>query len=325
MANRQSTRINRSNQKAGGAPTSSYSGTLFSSHWETAKDSTSRLLRTPAASLMTALVIAIALLLPGFLRQIEINLNPVTDNFQDSARITLFLHPDTSEQRGLELSEDLLNNYDTVAADYLSSADALTEFRANSGFASLIDDLEENPLPASITLVPQQQAAADVEALAADLENLPEVEAISVDLDWIQRLSAVSDLIARLRILLASILALAVVLIIGNTTRMSIENRAREIEVVKLVGGTSSFIARPFLYSGLLLGTAGGLLAGLILLGVQSLVSMPIDTLLSFYSTELTIQQPGAADVILSTAIGAALGWFGALVSMLMRLYSAPP
>jgi len=325
MANKQTTRNSRIFRKVEGASGAALSAQVFSSHWETARDSAARLLQTPAATLMTTLVIAIALLLPGFLRQLESNLVPFVDSLQDSARITLYLHPHTTEQRGQELSGDLLRDFDAITVDYLSSAGALTEFRTNSGFGNIIDDLDENPLPASITLVPQYQAATEIEALSSELQNLPEVASIRVDLAWIQRLSAVQGLVAQLRLLLATVLALAVLLVIGNTIRMSIENRSREIEVVKLVGGTFGFIARPFLYSGLLLGAAGGLLAGLLLIGVQLFISAPIDTLLSFYSAELTIQKPGAADILLSAVIGAGLGWLGALIAVLMRVYSSPP
>ena len=282
------------------------------------------LLRTPAATMMTVLVIAIALLLPGILRQLEDNLVPVAASAQDSARITLFLFADVTEQNGLQLSKDLLERYSSISVRYLSSTAALAEFRANSGLDRVIDQLNRNPLPASITVVPQFQFTAEVESLASDLANLPEVETIRVDLAWIERLSALRELVMQLRILLAAILSLAVLLIIGNTIRMSIENRRSEIDVLKLVGGTPGYIARPFLYCGLLLGAAGGLIAGLLLLGAQALISAPIDTLLSLYGGGIVVQWPGLADLLISLVTGALLGWFGALVSVLQRLYAAP-
>lgn len=288
-------------------------------------ESAERLVRTPGATLMTVLVIAIALLLPGLLGKLDSGLEPVADSFQDSTKITLFLVPGISDQNGLQLSEDLLEQYGVSSADYISSAAALAEFRTRSGFDSVIDELERNPLPASITIVPQAAESAEIETMASTLQNLPEVEAIRIDLAWIQRLSALRALIAQLRILLAFILSAAVLLIIGNTIRMNIENRSREIEVLKLVGGTPGFIARPFLYCGLLLGAAGGLMAGLMMLSVQILVSAPVDNLLSLYGSEIAVSEYGPLDILLPTVTGAALGWFGAFMSVLMQLYSAPP
>ena len=88
---------------------------------------------------------------------------------------------------------------------------------------------------------------------------------VQVDLGWLQRLAAITDLIARAVWVLTILLAAAVILVIGNTIRLAIENRRDEILVAKLVGGTDAFVRRPFLYTGAWYGLGGGVVAVLIL------------------------------------------------------------
>ena len=325
MANKATTSHRRNQRPSSAARPSRSLSEGVSGHLDTCCDSLRRLLLTPFGTTMTILVIAIALLLPALLKQLENNLGAIAESFQDSARIILFLDTELTEVMGRRLSEDLLNRFPIESAGYLSQAAALDEFRANSGFGNVIDGLEENPLPASITVVPQSRSAPDIDSLATSLQALEEVQALRVDLAWIQRLAALREFISQLGRLLAFLLSAAVLLIVGNTIRMSIEHRSREIDVVKLVGGTASYIARPFLYSGLILGLAGGLLAALLLLAIQMIMSGPIDNLLSLYGAGFVIEYSGIMDLMRSTLLGGAMGWLGALVSVLMRLYSSPP
>ena len=86
-----------------------------------------------------------------------------------------------------------------------------------------------------------------------------------LDIEWLQRLNAIVRLMQESVYTLAVLLLSAVVLIIGNTIRLSIMNKKEEIEVMKLVGATEGFIQRPFLYTGIWYGFFGGFMAFLVL------------------------------------------------------------
>src|SRR5690554_8103554 len=90
------------------------------------------------------------------------------------------------------------------------------------------------------------------------------IERVQVDLGWLQRLNAITDILARAVWALALLLGAAVILVIGNTARLAIENRRDEILVAKLVGGTDAFVRRPFLYTGAWFGLGGGVVAWLL-------------------------------------------------------------
>ena len=87
------------------------------------------------------------------------------------------------------------------------------------------------------------------------------MEQAQLDLVWVERLTAILKLGDRFVFGLSLLLILALLLVIGNTIRLHIENRRAEIEVIKLVGGTDGYVRRPFLYMGALYGFGAGIFA----------------------------------------------------------------
>jgi cell division transport system permease protein len=82
---------------------------------------------------------------------------------------------------------------------------------------------------------------------------------------WLDRLQALLETSQRFTYSLAILLALGVLLVVGNTVRLQIESRKQEILVIKLVGGTDAYLRRPFLYAGFWAGLFAALIAGVIL------------------------------------------------------------
>ena len=135
-----------------------------------------------------------------------------------------------------------------------------------SGLGDALAQLDENPLP-HVLVLEFDQATVSPEQLSAtadELQQLPLVDSVRLDMQWVQRLHAILEMGRRVAFALGIALALGVLLVIGNTIRLAVENRRDEIVVVKLVGGTNGYVRRPFLYTGLWYGVAGGLLAWLL-------------------------------------------------------------
>ena len=91
---------------------------------------------------------------------------------------------------------------------------------------------------------------------------------MQLDTAWVSRFNAILDVVRRGVLLAAALFALGILVIVGNTIRLDIENRRDEIEVTKLVGGSDAFVRRPFLYIGVWYGLGGAVIAGLIVLVV---------------------------------------------------------
>ncbi|MBQ14797.1 MAG: permease-like cell division protein FtsX [Gammaproteobacteria bacterium] len=294
-------------------------------HRQVAKSSCKRLLASPVSSLMTSFVIAIALLLPALLNGLGNNLSAVLDEFQSSSQILLYLHDTVSEEEGLQVSEDLLTYNAIEQTRYISKNEALRDFAASSGFGELLRSLTINPLPASIIVIPESALPASVESLSFQLQEMTEVELVQLDSIWLTRLNSLVILIDEIAIALVLIVTLAVVFVVGNTIKLAIEGRRDEIRVIKLVGGTNSFAARPFLYTGLLYGLAGGLIACLLQALVLSGFNNALAELVSLYDSNFELRGLGWVNAILMILAGAILGWLGAVLSSIQHLLGINP
>lgn len=294
-------------------------------HRGIAVSSLQRMLKTPGSSLMTTFVIAVSLLLPALLFALNSNLTTLLSGYQDNARITLYLQEEITDSRALEVSENLLTSSDTRAAVYVSADQALREFSTAAGLENLAQQLSSNPLPAAIIVTPSDAAPAAVAEMAQRLQAIPEVALVQVDSLWLQRLEAISSLVDLLGRVLMAIVVLGLFFVVGNTIKLAIENRKDEIRVVKLVGGTDMFIARPFLYAGLYFGLAGGILACALQLIVLAVFNSSFQRLMQLYESSFELHGFGIGNTLLLVLLGAAIGWTAALLASLRHIRAINP
>lgn len=231
-------------------------------HVGTSIGSLGRLARQPFASFLTILVIAVTLALPAALHLVIKNVQSLSGSWANALDFSLYLADGTSADAAETLADLIGRRADVEAVTLITADRALAEFKALSGFGAALEALPANPLPH--TLVVRPSAANTEESIALlheELGNLPEVELVQADTAWAQRFHAILDMLERAVVIGAVLLAAAIIVIIGNTIRLDIQNRREEIEVTKLIGASNAFVRRPFLYSGIWYGLGGGLLA----------------------------------------------------------------
>jgi cell division transport system permease protein len=286
-----------------------------------------QLARAPFATLLTVAVIGITLALPAGLYVGLDNIEAVSAGWGRGAQVSVFLKSSTSEQNATTLAQRLRRQPGIIKVDYISREAALAEFKRLSGFGDALDVLASNPLPPVLVVHPAlaYSKADPLRTLVGRLRDEPGVDLVQVDLEWVQRLQAILDLAQRAVVLLATLLALAVVLIIGNTTRLAVLNRRTEIEIIKLIGGTAAFIRRPFLYAGLLQGLAGAVSAWALLSLGLALLSGPIQTLSGLYGSQFSVAGLGIRAALALIATGGLLGWLGARLAVGRHLRSIEP
>lgn len=271
-----------------------------------------KIYRAPLASLMTTAVIGIALALPTGLYLALKNLQAASAGWDRGAQVSLFLEKgvDTAAARGL--AQRLRAREEVADVEVIDREQALAEFRERSGFGQALDALGENPLPTVIVVHPAMAfaAPAQVERLVADLRRLPEVDLAQLDAQWLQRLYAIMELARRGVLVIAAMLGVAVILVIGNTIRLDIQNRREEIEVTKLIGATDGFIRRPFLYGGVWYGLLGGFLGLLMVEVALGLVAEPARHLAGLYASDFRLLdlEAGVAAGILGVSVLLGLG-----------------
>nr|WP_276207571.1 permease-like cell division protein FtsX [Wenzhouxiangella sp. XN201] len=262
------------------------------------------LLRQPVASLMTVIVLAITLSLPAGLHLLLDSADRVSANWQRLDTLSIFLDEAIGESDAVRLSSEL-STWPTIATvDPISPEQGLAEVTGQLGLDGVAERIESNPLPWVLEISPI--ADADPGLLAGRLEALDDVDRVIVDLQWLERFRAIVELLERLAAVLAVLFAVAVAFIVGNTIRMDIHNRHEEIRVLALVGATDGFIRRPFLYSGLWYGMAGGALAWLLIEVGLALLAGPVGRLSDSYGSDFVLSAPDL-DLIAVLVVGSGL------------------
>lgn len=292
-------------------------------HRASAREAARRLRANPVTTVMTVLVIAVALALPAVLYVVLDNFRALAGHYEGQAQVSVFLARDVDARSRAALADRVRARDDVAAVRVITPDEALAEFRAQSGFPEVLDSLEGNPLPGVLVVQPASVAAAPAlrDALAAE----PGVDIAQLDSAWLQKLQAILAVGARLGESLAVAFALVVVLVVVNSIRLAIEARREEILVVKLVGGTDAFVRRPFLYTGAWLGLAGGLLGVLLVAGLVAWLSGPVATLAALYGATYALAGLGAGGGAVLLLAGGLLGWAGAWLAVARHLREVEP
>jgi len=301
--------------------------TFLQRHAQVALDSLGRLYRNGIASLMTAAVIGIALAMPSGLFLLLDNLHRLSGSWDGQASLSVFLKQDVDIGTARQLADSLATWPEVGAVQLVTPQQALQEFSEHSGFADVLGLLEDNPLPVVLIVTPSadQTDPALAGALQGRLAALPETDLAQLDLQWVQRLAAILDIARRGIMVISALLALAVLLVIGNTIRLEIQNRREEILVTKLIGATNAFVRRPFLYSGTWYGIFGALLAWILVEAGFWLLSDPVAKLVGLYQSDYALETVPLALFGLLALTGVVLGLLGSWLAVGRHLHAIEP
>ncbi|MEO7149521.1 MAG: FtsX-like permease family protein [Rhodanobacteraceae bacterium] len=165
---------------------------------------------------------------------------------------------------------------------------------------------------------------ARVDALVSTLRALPQIDLVQDDGAWRARLDAFIALGRRITLMLAALLALAALLVIGNTVRLDLRARAEEIIVQQLVGASAGFVRRPYLYEGVWYGLMSGLVAIALVLALEWSLTQPVRALAASYAGRLVFGGLPIGTLILVPLAAAALGWLGAWLASTRNLAKDP-
>lgn len=302
-------------------------GIWFAHHLQGAESSLGRLRGAPLPTLMTVFVIGIALALPGALYVLTRNLERLGEGWEQTAAISLFLKSEVGADKAEALARRLAKGPELESITLIPPEQALEELRAESGFAEAVEQLETNPLPFVLALRPAQSLgdAAGLEGLRELLTALPETDLVRMDTLWVRRFQGVVLLGERAAQVLASALALGVLLVIGNTIRLEIESRRPEIVIMETVGATHAFIRRPFLWLGVWYGFLGGLIAWFLVSLALLFIQGPVSRLAALYQADFVLVGlgPGALAILLGGSL--ALGLAGSWISVSRHLAAIEP
>ncbi|WP_133127522.1 permease-like cell division protein FtsX [Legionella nagasakiensis] len=281
----------------------------------------------PIAAAMTIMVIAITLALPALFWILTYNLEQLTNRWQEGGRIALYLKPSLSIQEAERFLLHVRTTQGVGQAVLKSPEEGLAELKVQEGMQDIMNYLSENPLPAVIDIIPalSVDTPEKLEQLYMQLNSYPQIEQAKLDMQWVSRLHAILGVVTRITHGLMILLASAVLLIIGNTLRLAIQNRREEIQILKLVGATDPFILRPFLYSGVWYGFAGAMLALLFVQLFMLSLALAARQLATAFQIPLPLLALSLRQALLLIVSAIILGWLGARLSVKRQLTSIEP
>jgi cell division transport system permease protein len=267
-------------------------------------------------TLLICLAIGVTLALPSMLYAVLDSVSGLASNVKTESQMSVFLTTDHSEETIGSIKTALEENDSIKNFRFVSKEDALTKLQAADVNNEVLNSLENNPLPDAFFVEPNSLDASSIENLQKELRQLEGVEDVQVDGAWMKRLNYLVLLGKQAMLILASLLALLLIAVIGNTIRMQILTQQAEIDLSRLIGATNSFIRRPFLYAGALYGLLGGLFALLITFTIIYLFNRSIAPIAAEYKSNFLLSLPSATSCVVICVISLLLGLVSAYLAV---------
>ena len=289
-------------------------------HVESACTALNQLLRQPGGTLLTLLMLAVAMTLPLFMYLGIQSGQSVLGKLNESPQITLYMETDASKADSDTVRNLLERDARLNKIRFISKQEGLEELQSNLD-QNLVSMLDGNPLPDAFIVTPDPATPpAQMQAIYQDMVKLPMVESATMDTEWVQTLYQINEFIRKILWFLSLTLGMAFVLVAHNTIRLQILSRKEEIEITKLLGAPASFIRRPFLYQAMwqsIFSAAVSLgLCGWLLSAVRPLV----DAIFKPYGLNIGWRFFYFSEVSLVFGFVIALGVFGAWLATTQHL-----
>ncbi len=284
------------------------------------------LFRSPSTTLLGAFMIGITIVIPLLAYIALSSAKALTNDWEVQPQINVYLAADNSADADALTTE--IGFIEGVKSTRLIPKDeAFTQFKKDSGLATELESLTENPLPDTVIVTPENEFATrkNINVLADSILKIEGIGSHSINFDWLSRFNSLLKFGNSVFWFLAGLLALAVVLVLNNTISLLIHDRKQEIIVTQLVGGTNSFIKRPFLYYGAILGFLGAVVALIIYLAAHFLIKAPVTELANSYGSHFTLATLDYKKISFILLGATILGWLAAQLSLIRQLHKIKP
>jgi len=275
------------------------------------------LLKRKFATLLTVLVIAVSLTIPTVSYLLWKNIHHATTQFYPESELTVYLHKNLSEEDANLVVEKIRQQEGVESLNYISRQESLNEFRHWSGFSEELDVLDDNPLPAVVMIKPSKafNESQKRNELRENLDKIKGVQEVRLDNDWLEKLTALTWLVAHVAIFCTVLMAVAVFLVIGNSIRADVYSNQANIEVMKLLGATDQFILRPFLYTGMIYAALGGFLACIFSSLTIGYFTGAVKYVTDIFAVNFNLNGLGLVEFLFLLVVCVIMGYIGAWLS----------
>jgi cell division transport system permease protein len=272
--------------------------------------------RNAAPSIAAVVTIAVTVLLVGVLVPVLDASGSKTEDVRSQLELKVFLYNDVGRSE-IDALGNRIESIDHVAGvEYISPTEALTLLEEKLQDKSLLDQLNSNPLPPAYNVKlddPDNLESVQAALSPPDATGKPQPISAAIDDvvtgDQTQQIREVTGAVKILLAVIAVLLAIASLFLVGNTIRLSIYARRREVEVMQLVGATDWFIRWPFVIEGLVVGLFGaGIAVGILFLGKVTIVDPLSDNFALVENLNTIAFGPLIAALVVGAMAVAALG-----------------
>lgn len=277
------------------------------------------LMKRKFGTLMTVLVIAVSLTIPTLSYLLWKNTRFAASQFYPEPELTVYLHKNLSEN-DVNTVVERIRHFDSnkiESLNYISRQQSLDEFRTWSGFGEALDILDDNPLPAVVVLKPKKTYSSpdDMLTFRDGLQQIKGVQEVRLDNSWLEKLTALTQMIGRVAVTCTVLMFLAVFLVISNSVRSDVSNSRASIKVMQLLGATDHFISRPFLYTGIIYGLFGSLLAILFSVLTIGYFTGIVRYVADMFTVKFELQHFDLSEMLLIVVSTIFVGWLSAKVA----------
>ncbi len=298
---------------------------FFRLHITTAKQSLVNLIQRPLGNLLTLLVITLSLMIPTSLYVVGKNTANLASNVASPSNLNVYLSEGSAEAR-IMLLKDQIESIELVeSVEYISAQQGIAELSEYTGFNDALSLLDGYALPAVLVVTPLSDNTEEVRQLTTKLSELDGVSDVQLNEDWLERFSALRSLSNIVSISIAILLLLAVVLIVGNTIRFSVLSHKEEIQVMKLIGATDSYIMRPYLYSGIWYGFMSAMLTWLLTATMVMILGQAVASLTLVFDSPFRLVGLNWDESLILLLLGSFLGLLAANISTRRHLKEIEP
>ena len=298
---------------------------FFVVHWKQAKSSFSQMWQRPIGNLLTLAVISMALAMPACLYLLGKNVGEVAKDVTSPSQISAYVEDGIPEPRVIVLKDEIEGWDQVELVEYISPQQGLADLSKYSGFDDALTILDDYSLPGVLVITPSVNNDTQIKELASKVKKQELVTDVRLDEDWLARLDAIKALAAVIVITLTVLMLGAVFLIIGNTLRFNVLAHKEEIQTMKLIGATDSFILRPYLYSGMWFGVLGAICAWVMTALITVLLNSAVDDLAQLYDSHFRLIGLSWDESLLLLIVGTLLGSVAAKLSAQRHLKEIEP
>jgi cell division transport system permease protein len=299
---------------------------FFLSHLRACLAGFGQMWRRPAGSIMTTFVLAIALALPGSFFSFAAGIKHMLPPWQQSANMTVYLKNNLDPSAIVNIQNTINHMQGIATTTIITPEQGLEELSEQLPMGSIISQLPSNPLPTVIEAVPSQQMNTLEQLKNADqaIGQLPGVDSVQLSYQWVEQVMHLTQMLSRMAILIGGIFALAIILMISNTIRLTLQKDKQDILVMRFLGASRPTILRPLIYQGLWLGFLAGGLAMLIMVALGLLMIHPMNTMLQTFQIQLPVSIFFAGDwLLLVLVFSLGLSFIGTRLSVQNALTGA--